>query len=241
MDRQVEIQDTTSSTYRILLGLINLGSPAPPPLPTASVTSFGFAGVIGTVSAQPQAVIANANATSLTYIWYESSGSTDSGYSSIRTGSETPSGSNTITDPLATIVNRWYYMSATVTNETGSVTVNTAHLQNLYTPTATLSLSPCGLVDPGTDYAMPDTTIDSTGATTLEYALYEWVDGTNRDILIDGPYYETYPINPSLYIQASGTVYTEIGKRFLYKAVINAGTVNEVSAQSVHSMENYPV
>lgn len=186
----------SSSKYRVLLNLF--GAPAPPSPPTASITSFGFAGPIGTTSAQPSVVVANTNATSLSWTLYHGTGTSDSGYSVYSTGTATPTGSNTITSPLATDIDRWYYYSITVTNVAGSTTVSTSHLQNLYTPppppapTASFR-NPMTFKFPGESYAQPFISVDITETTSFTWSLYEVISGSRSLVVSEGPFSDSGP------------------------------------------------
>jgi hypothetical protein len=125
-------QDTTTSVYRILL---NLFTPPSPPSPTISVTSFVFAGTLGSSSAQPRVVVSNANATSLSWTLNQSASTVDSSFSPLSTGTvASPTGTDTITYGGVTTNERWYYYSVTATNAVGSTTVTTSHLQNYAPP-----------------------------------------------------------------------------------------------------------
>ena len=105
------------------------------PAPTISVTSFAFAGTVGSTFAQPSVVVADTNATSLSWSLYQSASNTDASYSIISTGTVgSPTGSDTITYGGTTTADRWYYYAVTATNATGSATATTTHLQNYNPP-----------------------------------------------------------------------------------------------------------
>jgi len=216
----MELQDTTSSKYRILMGLISLTAPPPPPppSPTVTITGFSFIGTVGSTSSQPTVIASNTNATSLSVAIYESDGPEDRGYSLLTTLTTTPTGNNTVTYSGATIGDRWYYFTVTVTNVTGSASASTYHAQNLVPPTpASIVLSATQLVAYGTTQAFPYTYATLTNWTTdIYWACYESIGaGFPNDRLIESGTY----INPDIPVNGLiSTAFTPIGSRFYFFA-----------------------
>ena len=117
----------TDSVYRLLLELFY----TPPPLPSISVTSFIFAGSIGTSSAQPQVTLADSNTTSINWLLFQSASSSDSSYSQVGSGTiSSPTGTDVISYLFPTTNARWYYYQVSALNSEGTTTVETSHLQN---------------------------------------------------------------------------------------------------------------
>lgn len=229
----MELQDTTSSKYRILMGLIGTT-----PLPTVTITSFSF-GFIGTTTALPSVAAANTNATSLSAVLYQSNGVNDSGYVSISTITQTPTGSNTITYNSNTIANYWYYWTVTVTNASGSASASTTHLQNVSSQGAfSIVLAPTQLFYPGSTMAVPYTQATITGsANQIYWSLYE-SNGSgfpNDDFLVSGTIYAPLDVPQGI----SSETFTEIGKQFYYFAEAS-GEDGKTSDESTLSPPNNP-
>jgi hypothetical protein len=218
------------------MGLIELTSP--PPLPTVTITSFSF-GSIGTTTALPSVAAANTNATSLSAVLYQSNGVNDSGYVSISTITQTPTGSNTITYNSNTIVDYWYYWTVTVTNASGSASASTTHLKNDSSQGAfSIVLSPTQLFFPGSTMAIPYTSATITGsADQIYWSLYE-SNGSgfpNDDLLDSGTIYA--PLDEPQGIGSE--TYTRIGRQFYYFAEAS-GEDGKTSDESTLSPPNNP-
>jgi hypothetical protein len=165
----METQDTTSSVYRILMKLIASG----PPVPSVTITSFGFAGTSGSTSAQPSTVITSSGGVTLTWTLFQSASTANSSFSSIATASPAISSPNTITYASPTIASRWYYYTIAVTNASGTTTVETAHLQNVPPlPTASItSFTFAGTL--GLTTANPTIVFNNSNATSMTVFLFQ--------------------------------------------------------------------
>jgi len=220
----METQGTTSSAYRILMGLISLTAP-PPPEPTVTIADFFFARPQNLNSCEPGVQVISTNATSLLANLYQSSGSEDRDFTQIASISETPTGDQTVFYFNTTIADRWYYWVVTVSNDQGSAQATSIHLQNKAFE-GTISLSPTSLVGYGTTSAYPNTIATLTNwVGSLYWSCYQFVDGVN-DIEIDFGEIES----PSSEQAIGSTAYTQIGAQFYFAAGNPA--VNDTSTLS---------
>ena len=184
--------DITSSIYRILL---NLFSAPTPPSPSLSVTSFAFAGTLGSSSAQPRVVLSDSNTTTLTWTLYQSASTSDAFFSVLATGTvASPTGTDTITYGGVTTNSRWYYYSVTATNAVGSTTVTTTHLQNYAPPPPpTLLYITQGFNNAGDPNPQPFVQVDVSGyQPTVAWELWQQGRG-GPDLPISGATVIGYP------------------------------------------------
>ena len=117
---------TTSSVYRLLMGLIQLTSPPPPPTPpTLSLGGVSFRFPAVTYAAQPEVTATSTNATSLTWILFRyidglNDEITDGGSVSEVTGSDL------ISSFQPTMFNARYYYEVQALGSGPPVTVTSA-------------------------------------------------------------------------------------------------------------------
>ena len=180
--------EQTDSIYRLLLGLFY----TPPPLPSISVTSFIFAGTIGTSSAEPRVTLANSDTTSINWILFQSASSSDSSYSTLGSGTiSSPTGTDVISYLFPTTNARWYYYQVSALNSEGTTTVETSHLWN--SPPATLTYVTQGFSNPGSTFAQPFVQYTVAGSfVTVTWSLYV-LDAFGSPVLADSGTVAGYP------------------------------------------------